>query len=389
MRPVRWGNIIPLVGGSALGCYDAVGTKPQYNLSYSAFDKNEIYLENYWPEIPRIVLDKNDSLPEGKIDFINSVCPCAGLSLLSTSKSRDVRDQSNKWMIESADVVLGKIKPRVYFGENAPGLFTKMGGWVREILKHKAKTYGYSFSLYRTTTSLHGIPQNRLRTFYFFWDTPTPPILNYYCRPRKSLVDYLKEIPPDASSQDEFVRPGSIEDTCKAHSFVLQKYDTTHSEFIKKFDGGSIHSFHTFVVENGLIDECIDWIESNFGTSKELIRLKKIKAKVEGGGRFMDGSAAYYHETCNALVGRNLTGITHPEQPRFLTIREIMYLMGMPHDFDFSVNSGGSLNILAQNVPACTSRDMTLEIVKFLNGELNYHNESFLKQDNIKQRIVK
>jgi len=388
VRDVRWATIIPLVGGSATGCYDATGVKPSYHLSYSAFDKNEKPLEQYWPDIPRIKLDEKHELPRQRVDFINTVCPCAGLSLLSTAKTKEVRDKSNKWMLESADVVLGKIKPRVFWGENAPGLFTNMGGWVREILIEKAKKYGYSFSLYRTTTSKHGIPQNRLRTFYFFWDSKTPPILNYYDRPKKDFGDYLAEVPPWATAQDEFQFDGSIGDNSRTYLFVLEKLKMSHREFVQvNGDGGSIHSVQTFVVENGMIDECIDWVEGKFGSSKELLRLKKIREKVASGGRFMDGSPAYYKTTCNALVGRNLVYITHPRKARYLSVREIIHMMGMPHDFNFSLNDY-SVNLLAQNVPSCSARDMTLEVLKFLNNELNFYEHDFLKQDNIKQRIV-
>ena len=388
MRDVKWATIIPLVGGSATGCYDATGVKPSYHLSYSAFDKNEKPLEEYWPDVPRIKLDENNELPSGKIDFINTVCPCAGLSLLSTAKTKEVRDKSNKWMLESADLVLGKIKPRVFWGENAPGLFTNMGGWVRETLIEKAKKYGYSFSLYRTTTSKHGIPQNRLRTFYFFWDSKTPPILNYYDRPKKSFGDFLEEIPQTATSQNEYQFKGSIGDNSRTYLFILEKLKISHREFIDTYgDGGSIHSVQTFVVENKMIDECIDWIKNNFGNSKELARLEKIREKVASGGRFMDGSPAYYKSTCNALVGRNLVYITHPYYPRYLSIREIIHMMGMPHDFKFSIEDY-NVNLLAQNVPSCTARDMTLEVLKFLNNELNFYENEFLKQDNIKKKVV-
>ena len=44
----------------------------------------------------------------------------------------------------------------------------------------------------------HGVPQNRLRTFYFFWKSETAPVLSYYDRPRKNLREYLEEIPVDA-----------------------------------------------------------------------------------------------------------------------------------------------------------------------------------------------
>ena len=388
MRNINWANIIPLVGGSAMGCHAATGVKPKYHLSYSAFNKNEKPLEDYWEDVPRIIIDENQKVPSGEIDFINTVCPCAGLSLLSTAKDKETRDKSNKWMLESADLVLGQIKPKVFWGENAPALFTKMGTWVRDILIEKAKKYGYSFSLYRTTTSLHGIPQNRLRTFYFFWNTPTPPILSYYERPKKSFADYLEEIPRSATGSDEFQWEGSIGDNSRTYLFILNKLGLNHREFIEKYgSGGSIHSVQTFVAANDMLSECIKWIDREFGDSRELKRLKKIEEKVRSGGRFMDGSPAYYQDTCNALVGRNLVYITHPREARYLSTREIIHMMGMPHDFKFSI-SDYNINLLAQNVPSCTSRDMTLEVIKFLNGGLNFHDEPILFQDNIKQRII-
>ena len=388
MREVKWANIIPLVGGSAIGCFEATGVKPLYNLSFSAFDKNEKPLQEYWSDVPRINLDETKNIPEGEIDFVNTVCPCAGLSLLSTSKDRETRDKSNKWMLESADIVLGKIKPKVFWGENAPGLFTKMGTWVRDILIEKAERYGYSFSLYKTTTSKHGIPQNRLRTFYFFWKSETAPILSYYDRPRKNLKEFLEEIPLDAPNQDEFQFSGSIEDNSKTYAFIIKNLGLTHEQFVRKYgSGGSVHSVQTFVADNKMIEECISWIRDNFGESKELNRLIRIKEKIDAGGRFMDGSPAYYYDTCNALVGRNLVHITHPSKNRFLSTREIIHLMGMPHDFKFSIKDN-NMNILAQNVPSCTSRDMTLEVIKFLKGELSFSKNKILYQDNLKQRVL-
>lgn len=41
----------------------------------------------------------------------------------------------NKWMFDSAEYVLGKIKPKVFWGENAPGLFTNIGEGVVEGLR--------------------------------------------------------------------------------------------------------------------------------------------------------------------------------------------------------------------------------------------------------------
>ena len=73
--------------------------------------------------------------------------------------------------------------------------------------------------------------------------------------------------------------------------------------------------------------------------------------------------------------------IMHPTQPRGMSHREIMHLMGLPSDFNLQTKR---LNDVAQNVPTCTARDMTHEVVKYLRGELEDSGFSNYKQDNIK-----
>ena len=75
-----------------------------------------------------------DILKVGDIDFVNSVCPCAGLSTLNTSvkvnallhvmsfhhawcvqgpSGRGSGAQQNEWMVRSAEFVLRNIRPKV------------------------------------------------------------------------------------------------------------------------------------------------------------------------------------------------------------------------------------------------------------------------------------
>ena len=49
----RWGTMIPLIGGSALGCERATGVRPLFHLSYTPFAANESHLMKAWPEVPR------------------------------------------------------------------------------------------------------------------------------------------------------------------------------------------------------------------------------------------------------------------------------------------------------------------------------------------------
>ena len=102
------------------------------------------------------------------------------------------------------------------------------------------------------------------------------------------------------------------------------------------------------------------------------------------GKSFLDHSPGFYNDCTNAIVGRTLQMIMHPEEPRGMSHREIMHLMGLPYDFNLQTKR---LNDVAQNVPTCTARDMTYEVIKYLNGELESSNFKNYKQDNIKNQL--
>ena len=86
--------------------------------------------------------------------------------MLNTSsaggKKRGADAAANKWMYESSVYILSKVRPKVLWGENAPGLFTVMGEGVIEKLRKIGEHFGYSFSVMKTSTELHGIPQVEL-----------------------------------------------------------------------------------------------------------------------------------------------------------------------------------------------------------------------------------
>ena len=198
---IKWGTIIPLIGGSSLGCEKSTGSLPQFHLGFSKFASNDKHIRRYRPKVPYYNLDVNPNVELGQVDYVNSVCPCAGLSTMNVSKDRGSNADSNHWMLDTSTYILSKLRPAVMWGENAPGLFTTAGeGLVQKLCEIGVKL-GYSFSLMRTSTVLHGIPQRRVRTFYFFWNSPTVPMMNYKRVVSKDWLSYLKEIPEDASQQ--------------------------------------------------------------------------------------------------------------------------------------------------------------------------------------------
>ena len=386
--------MVPLIGGSAFGCHKTTGSKPLYNMSYTPFAANESFFYRHWPDVPVYLIDKGDDPlnehPE-YLHFVNSVCPCAGLSQLSTAKrGSEARANMNKWMYESAEYVLGHIQPMVFWGENAPALFTNSGKDVRDNLFQIGKKHGYSFSLYKTSTSKHGAPQHRDRTFYFFWSSKTAPIMDWYDRPMPELEDFLSQIPYKASGRDE---PVSKKDPSASlvREFVHMKTGFEHKEFIG-WEGSSLkpkHSYWRWLEKHKCMDECIDWISAKYGTEeKEYKRLVSAKQKLDNGKNYMVPGPFFFDKKVNAMVGRTITSTLHPAVNRYLSVREVMHLMGMPHDFKFSPSeSGAALNMLAQNVPSFTAADMTSEVIKFCNNELALSDTDYLFQNNFKQKI--
>ena len=396
---IRWGTIIPLIGGSAIGCQQATGRLPEYHLSYSPFANNEKHIKKYWPSVPFCYLDKNQrpAATFQNVDFINSVCPCAGLSMLNTAssggKKRGADAEANRWMYESSIYVLANVRPKVLWGENAPGLFTNIGEGVIEKLRQIGRQFGYSFSVMKTNTDQHGIPQSRPRTFYFFWRSPTVPMMEYCNKERKDLTSYLADIPTKASQQEMFLVEGQASQRFRPYQFVLEREGKTHQEFAKEIGKGTIT---TYLEKHNLIDECIDWLNKNYpgesvwtktGRNRTHVDyLEHVKRKREAGLGYWDDSPRFTGECFATVMKKTMMWGIHPEKDRFLSAREFMHLMGLPHDFE--IEDERSLNHIAQNVPVCTAKDMASQVIKFIKGELPMTEECFIKQDNILGRIT-
>ena len=166
----------------------------------------------------------------------------------------------------------------------------------------------------------------------------------------------------------------------------------THAEFSKHFKKGTIAQY---LDKHELLDDCIEWLRvkypnegfSNKKSTKTFIdMLEHQKDKVSRGLGYWDASPHFFHNSFSALIGRNMFNGVHPVENRYLNVREMLHLMGMPHDFE--ITSPKEVNHIAQNVPVRTAQDMADEVKKFCMGEAKMTNYSFLKQDNTNQRII-
>jgi site-specific DNA-cytosine methylase len=392
-KNLRWGTIVPLIGGLTVAGEQVTGVQPEVLFSYVPFGENEKNVKANFPNTPHFNID-DDHAAQGydenkykDMDFISAVCPCAGLSMLS-SGSAEQRATQNKWMLETSKYVLGTLRPKVFWGENAPTLYTNRGQEIKEFFQDVAEKNGYSLSLYHTDSIHHGIPQNRKRTFYFFWRDSAAPELHYYKRDRKNLADYLAEIPEGVSGHTK-------EDLQVAHDTL---YSNPYMQFLQhKYNGDGLKHMRQVLVDRQLDTMTLirymfvteQWNEARAyfvtqGMDRQIREIDRIKAKIESGGGIWDGSMSLYRPDgdFSAMIGRKLDSI-HPVENRILTPRECMHLMALPHDFELVT---GNLNHVCQNVPVCTGGDMVREVMGYLNGERTLTDAKFLMQSNIKER---
>ena len=76
-------SIIPLIGGETIGSEKAFSERPIHILSYEPFMENDSHILNHYEnDVPYHLLDRGEK-PEKKADVVSSVCPCAGLSMMS------------------------------------------------------------------------------------------------------------------------------------------------------------------------------------------------------------------------------------------------------------------------------------------------------------------
>ena len=380
-----YASIVPLIGGETIAMQNVFKKKPEYILSYEDFKANDNHLVEYYKgEVPYYLLDDGGQHNIRSVDVVNTVCPCAGLSSLNTSASSNAA--ANDWMSTSANYVLGTVKPRVFWGENAPRLASKMGEPVVEGLRKIGKEHGYTFSLYKTKSIFHGLSQVRDRSFYFFWKGDKVPKLDYYKRKHQKIEDTIrsaKNSPDDAMS---VLTNEKIPSHNPFYQYVLKEMcgGMTHCEFQNSITR-TVNPMDYIENNNVKYSEVSKWLLKN-GFDKEAAKAMMIYNKLEAGNNVMRRLVTIPKDYIGAFVGHLPFELAHPDLDRYLTIRECLTIMGLPDDF---VLQGGkkNLNHICQNVPVTTASDMADNVLRYVSGYMDNQliDTDFLVQDNKSQ----
>jgi site-specific DNA-cytosine methylase len=376
---VNYASIVPLIGGETIAMQNVVGNKPEYILSYEGFESNDKHLLEYYKNEVPYHLIKDGELPDvNSVDIVNTVCPCAGLSSLSPSSNSE--SATNDWMRMSAEYILDSVKPKVFWGENAPRLASKMGEPVVKDLRQIGQKYGYTFSIFKTKSLLHGLSQVRDRAFYFFWKGDKVPVFEYINRTHQTIEDAIRSVNRNPADPMDILANEAKPTDNAYYKYVLQLLNTTHQKFAASIEKTT--NPMEWIYANDSFLKAADWMDAN-GYEREAAKCRRKFDKLASGGNIMWHNIEIPKDHIGAFVGHRPTSIAHPDEDRFLTIRECLSLMKMPDDF---ILQGGrkNLNHICQNVPVTTAEDMASEVVKFVEGRSDNRliETNYLIQDN-------
>lgn len=356
--------IVPLIGGQAIAQAAAFGEKPSFMQSFIPFADNDEHIRRWWPDVPFDLLDDGAKVARPQVVVVGSTCPCAGLSSLSQAAS--AQSKVNDWLYTVANQVLNVLKPEVYWGENAPALSSQMGWFVANKLHAIGRAAGYTFSMYRTKSALHGLPQTRQRTFFFFWrrDDGKIPVLPWIQKPQISIEDWFATKRPTDKMSTKFIRafkPSSMD----AYAFLLDHYKCDHAAFVKKLT--KTMPITLFLHKHGLMDEAAAWLDEH--KSADANNVRKWQAKYNNQSAPFERYLILPRRHIPSFVNPLPYVMAHPFEDRFPNIREMLDMMGLPLNFTSDFNHRNILHI-TQNVPFVPAFDTANMITQYLEGKL-------------------
>ena len=380
---MKYASIVPLIGGETIAMEQVFKSKPEYMVSYEPFMGNDVHIvEHYKKAVPYHILQGTQDYKNfGGVDVVNTVCPCAGLSSLSPSASTE--NASNDWLSITSEYVLGHVQPTVFWGENAPRLGSKMGEPIVKCLREIGKKNGYTFSIFKTKSLLHGLSQTRDRVFYFFWKSETVPLFEYIKRPHQRIEEAIRSV--DRLDDDPMNIPTNKKTPSDDpyYKYVLEEIEggITHKQFSNKITKSA--NLFDWIELHTKYNEVSKWMNSK-GYEREAARCDRMYKKLDDGFNIMRKGVEVPKDYIGAFVGHLPHCLTHPDEDRYLTVREAMEVMKLPRDF---VLQGGvkNLNHICQNVPVTTAADMASQIKKYLEGGLDRVETDFLIQNNKNQ----
>jgi site-specific DNA-cytosine methylase len=369
--------MVPLIGGMTIGAERAFGCPPSAIYSYEPFYEHDRHLRVYYSikrglKIPYYAVDDvkpSDVDSFDRHDVVHSVCPCAGLSMLS--QSYGTNNPNNEWLYKAAEFVLGALNPAVYYGENAPNLVGKIGTDVRNRLIDIGRAFGYSMSFYRTKALRHGVSQVRDRSYYFYWRSNRVPVLMEFEQSHDKISDVILNQGSIGSQQEVINKSKPSDDPFYAYFLDQVMGGITHRDYYDYNQtagaNGNSRDVQTLIekAEHDYL-RVAAWMDLK-GFDKQADKCRRTHEKLKTGNIMKRGVTVPY-DYIGAFVGHYPMMLTHPIEDRFITYREALAIMGMPSDFELQEPLNKNKNHICQNVCPRVAEDIANEVKFALMG---------------------
>ena len=366
-------SFIPLIGAFSFACKKLGIQDSDVIYSLSDFKKNEEEFLNYFTnktikyiddEYPGIVenLDLTTNMDKvveavktlniPKYDIITCVPPCGGLSQLNSAKSRGSNSFTNRYLLMCVKLYLATDSDVICI-ENAPNLSSKAGKDLVELVKEIINKNGYerTVQMVRTNTLNHGLPQHRERTFLFIHKRKYPILLKNKFHEKIGIAEFLKQF------EDLIIDPMNVE-VADGQVDAWKKFlKITNFNKVRQIAGDrNLITMWQYVIkdENATIPHELDK------------RWYQIALNISQGRSFWDESPYLPIKQTGSIIGKNGFKIIDPNNTnKFLTLRQLMRLMGMPEDLN--LKSTKNPNVVCQNIPVNTAADAILWSMELLN----------------------
>jgi site-specific DNA-cytosine methylase len=368
----------------------------KYIFSFDFFKKNEDHLiynknvnidyidtsfinESYSLDIYKNYIKEKDIK---STDLMLAVPPCGGLSLLNSS-NRSAESTTNRFIFETIKWYLAQDN-NVLILENAPGIIGKEGkkilNKIKKIFIYNDLIDYYKINIIKVNTINYGLPQHRGRSFIIISKNKNNFLLKNYNQQSSILEEYLKQLLYVADDIDgvivennyvkkllKYIIKYNIIETIKLQNIDKKEYAiSTWQYLLKEFDK-----------DNSIFEDDLDLKEKAI----------YIKSKLNKNMGYWDISPSIIKGKINAICGKSIFNSINPisKEIRPFTVRELMYLMGMPNDFILR-NPQKNINHICQAIPVNTAKiaiQWGIDILKN-NIEDQNKNEFITYQDHTK-----
>lgn len=341
--------------GSSYVAARGKGLDSKYCFSFDELDyRDKFYKHNYDKELKQVDLsmelitpfsfddfsyDKfKEYIKENKIEATDiqiSIPCCKGLTTLNRISSSD--NMNNVWILKAVEWFLAQ-ENKVLIVENSRDLLESRGAILLNRIFEIVKKFGndeYKVTCLKTSAFKHNSPQSRVRSVIFI----------YKCN--KESVRVLQTLRTQYKTVDDVLtRPEEYSKNIPYHFQPQQR--KIFNQFLDYITDLNLWDFFRGKAEEHLetrftvLDHLLKSTpEENSELFKNYPYLQKYIVSnqercIENNKKFYDKSPVFFIKYAKTINARNAFLLVHPRFKRYLTLRELMDIQGLPEDYGFN-----------------------------------------------------